>query len=69
MTETVKKVTEFAFNEFGLVRITAHVFTFNIGSAKVLEKAGYSLEGILRKHYKKDGRIFDGKLYAKIADV
>lgn len=67
MTETVKKISEYGFSELGLARITANVFHFNQGSAKVLEKAGFSLEGILSKHYKKDGKIFDGKLYAKIA--
>ncbi len=66
MTEAVKKVTTFAFDNFKLEKVTANVFDFNLGSAKVLEKAGYQLEGILRKHYKKDGKIFDGKLYAKI---
>lgn len=66
MTETVKKVSDFGFQEFGLVRITANVFDFNIGSARVLEKVGFQLEGNLRKHYKKDGNIFDGKLYARI---
>lgn len=69
MTETVKKVTEFGLKEFNLVRITATVFHFNAGSARVLEKAGYQLEGYLRKYYKKDGKIFDGKLYAKVVEA
>ncbi len=64
MTASVKKAVEFAFKEFGLTRITANVFHFNIGSARVLEKAGFQCEGYLRSHYKKDGKIFDGKLYA-----
>lgn len=68
MTQAVKKVTEFAFQEFHLERITAHVFLFNVGSAKVLEKAGFQCEGHLRRHYKKDGQIFDGKLYGRIRD-
>jgi RimJ/RimL family protein N-acetyltransferase len=66
MTEAVKIVSNFAFKEFGLQRITAHVFSFNLGSARVLEKAGFQCEGVLRQHYKKDGKIFDGKLYAKV---
>lgn len=66
MTEAVKKITEYGFRELGLVRITAKVFYFNKGSARVLEKSGYTCEGILRNHYKKDGKIFDGKLYAII---
>lgn len=68
MTEAVKKVSEFGFKEFGLLRITANVFHFNVGSARVLEKAGYKLEGYLRNHYKKDGKLFDGKLYAKLPE-
>lgn len=68
MTEAVKKVTDFAFSELGLIRITANVFDFNQGSARVLEKSGYQLEGHLRKHYKKAGNIFDGKLYAKVRE-
>lgn len=68
MTDAVRKVIEFGFNEFGLIRITANVFHFNFGSARVLEKAGFQFEANLRRHYKKDGQIFDGKLYAVIAD-
>lgn len=64
MTSAIKKVTEYAFKELGLIRITAYIFDFNIASAKVLEKAGYRCEGLLRSHFKKDGKIFDGKLYA-----
>ena len=67
MTEAVKKATEHGFKEFGLTRITANVFHFNIGSAKVLEKVGFKCEGYLRSHYEKDGKIFDGKLYALLA--
>jgi RimJ/RimL family protein N-acetyltransferase len=67
MTEVVKKVSHFGFAELGLIRITANVFDFNAGSAKVLEKSGFRLEGILRSHYKKDAKIFDGRLYAKLA--
>ncbi len=33
---------------------------------KVLEKSGFQFEGLLRKHYLKDGKIIDGKLYAII---
>jgi RimJ/RimL family protein N-acetyltransferase len=51
--------------EFAFARITANVFSSNAGSARVLEKAGFAYEGQLRNYYKKDGRIFDGKLYAK----
>lgn len=66
MTEAVHAVTVFAFTELRLVRVQAHVFDFNRGSARVLEKAGYNLEGRLRNFYCKDDRIFDALLYAQI---
>jgi ribosomal-protein-alanine N-acetyltransferase len=67
MTEAVGKVVEFGFSELGLTRITANVFESNAGSARVLEKCGFTLEGKLRKHYEKAGKIFDGRLYARLA--
>jgi len=69
MTEAVKKASEYAFKEFGLSKITANVFHFNIGSARVLEKAGFQCEAHLRSHYKKDGKIFDGKLFAILNEL
>lgn len=68
MTKAVNAVSSFAFKEFKIVRITAHVFYSNDGSSRVLEKSGFHLEGILRKYYLKDGKIFDGKLYTKIIE-
>lgn len=64
MTAAVKAASNYGFKEFGLIRITANVFSSNLGSARVLEKAGFKCEGTLRSHYKKDGEIRDGKLYA-----
>lgn len=67
ITDAVKVITPFAFKEFGFARITAHVFDFNKGSARVLEKAGYQLEGRLRNFFRKDGQIFDALLYAAVS--
>lgn len=66
MTDAVRRLTQYGFEEVGLKRITANVFIHNDGSSRVLEKAEFEIEGILRNYYKKDGKIFDGKLYAKI---
>ena len=65
-TKAVVALTDFAFSEFDLVRVEAHVFEGNPASARVLEKAGYSLEGRLRKSITKEGRTLDRFLYAKI---
>jgi RimJ/RimL family protein N-acetyltransferase len=46
------------------VKITAHVFVHNHASARVLEKCGFEQEGLLRKHYLKDGKYLDARLYS-----
>jgi len=63
-TRAVQRFTEFAFDRFGLCRIYANVFTTNPGSCRVLERAGYQLEGRLRRSAVKDGQVLDGLLYA-----
>lgn len=66
MTSVVSKICQHAFDEFGLVKITAHVFSLNPASARVLEKCGFVQEGVLRKHFQKDGKFVDAKLFALI---
>ena len=66
MTAVVGQACEHAFAAWKLVRITAHVFDFNAASARVLEKNGFECEGHLRKHFLKDGRFIDSKLYALV---
>jgi [ribosomal protein S5]-alanine N-acetyltransferase len=64
MTAVVQRVCRHAFEEFGLVKITAHVFPHNPASARVLEKCGFQQEGLLRKHLLKDGKFIDARLFA-----
>ena len=65
MTEVVAKFTEYAFEFFQLVRIYAEPYASNLNSCRVLEKAGYVLEGRLRSSVIKDGHILDQLLYAR----
>jgi RimJ/RimL family protein N-acetyltransferase len=65
MTEAVTAVTDFCFENFPLRRISAEVFANNPGSARVLEKAGFSLEGCLKNNVLKDGKLLDSLLYAQ----
>lgn len=68
MTAVVRRLREIGFAEFGLVKITAHVFADNAASAKVLEKCGFQQEGHLRKHYLKDGKYIDARLFALVKE-
>jgi ribosomal-protein-alanine N-acetyltransferase len=50
-TEAAKEVIKFGFAAMDLIRIQARSFSENIASQRHLEKAGMSLEDILRKAY------------------
>jgi ribosomal-protein-alanine N-acetyltransferase len=69
MTEAVATFTDYAFACFGLVRIHADPYAGNSPSCRVLEKAGYVLEGRLRSSVIKDGRILDQLLYAQVRSI
>ncbi|HTD43090.1 MAG TPA: GNAT family protein [Bryobacteraceae bacterium] len=66
MTEAVVKFTEYAFENFQLLRIYAEPYASNANSCKVLEKAGFVLEGRLHSSVIKDGQVLDQLLYARI---
>ncbi|MGE5244017.1 MAG: GNAT family N-acetyltransferase [Betaproteobacteria bacterium] len=65
--EALVAVTRHAIERHGLTRIYAVPFAWNTASCRVLEKAGYVLEGRLRHSAIKDGRIVDQMQYAFIA--
>jgi len=52
--------------KYKLRRIEARARTYNKSSARVLEKAGFKLESILRKNVLKDGKLYDDFLYARL---
>lgn len=66
MTEVLRSVLRYAFDEIGLNRVQAEVFAGNDASARVLTKCGMQLEGIARKKYYKGGRFFDTAQYAVV---
>lgn len=67
-TAAVRRFTQYAFETFDLCRIYASVFARNAASGRVLEKAGYELEGRLRQSGVKEGRVVDGLLYATVRE-
>lgn len=65
MSEAVGAFTEFCFEHFQLRRIFAEPFANNAASARVLEKAGFALEGRLKNNVLKDGKLLDSLLCAR----
>lgn len=66
MSAVVKAVCQHAFDNLDLVKITAHVFSFNDASARVLERNGFVQEGFCRKHFIKDGAFIDVRLHGLV---
>lgn len=66
MTEAVKQICEYVFNNSDIIRIYAEPFADNSASCRVLEKTGFQFEGILKSNAVKNGKIIDMKMYALI---
>lgn len=63
-TEAVKQMIIYGFNTWPINRIYATPFVTNIGSQKVLEKAGMVLEATIKDSLVKNGIIQDDLIYA-----
>ena len=63
-TEAVRLVCAYIFFQTDIVRIFAEPYAYNTASCRVLEKAGFQLEGILRHNALKNGRTLDMKMYS-----
>lgn len=68
MTEATRAVIAFGFEALGLQRIQATAYPRNVGSSRVLEKAGMTYEGTLREYYVKQGVFEDAAMYAILRD-
>jgi len=66
MTEAVRQMCEFVFTNTDIVRIFAELYAHNAASCRVLEKAGFQFEGVLRKNALKNGQTVDAKMYAAL---
>jgi RimJ/RimL family protein N-acetyltransferase len=64
VSQAVKEITKYIFNNYKINRIYASVFEGNPGSKRVLEKCGYVLEGIMRKAVFKEDKYLDQYTYA-----
>jgi RimJ/RimL family protein N-acetyltransferase len=67
MTAVVKEMVAYAFFSFPELRkIYATPFDFNIASQKVLQKAGFECEGILKQAAIKNNNVIDLHYYSLI---
>jgi [ribosomal protein S5]-alanine N-acetyltransferase len=65
-SEALKLISTYAFEVCNMLRLFALPFADNRQSARVLEKAGYTREAVLRASSVKHGEIRDQAMYALV---
>jgi len=65
MTEAVKRIVAYAFDEMHIELLTAWHVPYNIRSRRVLEKCGFQYEGTIEQGNKRyDGQVFDSVIHS-----
>ena len=65
MSEAVKRLLQFGFEELQLRLMSISHYTFNDRSRRVIEKCGFVYEGTLRQTFLRyDGAVFDEAIYS-----
>jgi [ribosomal protein S5]-alanine N-acetyltransferase len=64
MTTAIREIIKLGFDKPNVKRIYAEVFQHNIGSCRVLEKAGFSREAVFENAIIKDGKVEDVYIYS-----
>ena len=68
MSESIRRVVDYVFRETDIIRLFATVYEYNPASMKVLEKAGFTKQAILRKAAVKNGKVIDMHYFDLVKD-
>jgi RimJ/RimL family protein N-acetyltransferase len=68
MTDVVRAMVAYAFATQPFERIEGYVFANNPASERVLQKAGFTREGRLRRNVTKNGELLDTFVYSILRD-
>ncbi|MCI8480443.1 MAG: GNAT family N-acetyltransferase [Oscillibacter sp.] len=68
ITGAVKAICREGFAAWDIARIYAEPYDRNLGSRRVLEKAGFTLEGTLRSSVWKQGQLLDSRIYSLLRE-
>ena len=64
----VTQACRYVFATTDILRIFAEPFAYNLASCRLLEKAGFQLEGVLRQNAVQHGQVLDMKLYSLLKE-
>lgn len=68
MPKAIMCITQYIFDNYDIIRVYALPFAKNKGSRRVLEKAGFRCEAILKNSIIKNGVVQDDCIYAILKD-
>lgn len=66
MSAAATEFVKYVFQNFSFERLQSFVFEWNMASARVLEKTGFTLDARLRKSVYKDCQLIDCFLYSRL---
>jgi len=66
MTGVLQVFSEYLFDTFEFNRLFACIFSSNPASGRVLEKAGFTREAIIKAHVVKNGELLDEHVYSRL---
>lgn len=67
MTEALAPIIAYGFNEMQLNRIEAYIHPDNTPSIKLVQRHGFSYEGLMREHYCNGGTPEDSACYSLLS--
>ncbi len=68
-TSALNQACEHVFGTSDILRIYAEPFAHNKASCRILEKAGFQFEGVLRSNAVKNGQVIDMKMYSLLKEI
>lgn len=64
MSGAIRQLCDTIFQTTDILRIYAEPFSYNVGSRRALEKAGFQYEGLMKNNAVKNGKVVDMALYS-----
>ena len=68
MTEVIREIIRFGFDEMNLHSIEANINPENLASIKILEKNNFRKEAYFRENYFYNGKFLDSVIYCRLTD-
>lgn len=65
ISSAITEIVDYTFKNYDIYRIYAGVFEYNLASMRVLEKAGFHQEAILKQSLFKEGKLYDEHIFVK----